>query len=77
MSIQGVGKIEQYVVGDVIRMHHYPACGGFRCWKITAVHLGGVKQEGSYELLPLDVLVNETINVPCIILETHPGIVRV
>lgn len=41
------------------------------------VHLGGEWQEGTYHLVPVDVHDNETIHVPCIILETHPSIERV
>lgn len=63
--------------GDVIRMQHYPACGGFRCWKVIGVHLGGVKQESTYALLPLDVTGNAEVHVPCIMLETHPRVFRV
>lgn len=70
-------EIQKFTVGDVIRMQHYPTCGGFRCWKIIGQYLGGVKQEGTYELFPLDVNGNEPIQVPCLMLETHPGIVRV
>jgi hypothetical protein len=70
-------EIQRFTVGDVIRMPHYPTCGGFRCWKVIGEHLGGVKQEGTYELLPLDVVGNEAVHVPCLMLETHPEIVRV
>lgn len=62
--------------GDTIRMPHYPTAGGFRVWKITGVHLGATRQESTYELIPLDASENKPINVPCIILETHPGIER-
>lgn len=77
MNPIGTGKLERYKVGDVVRMANYPTSTGFRCWKIIGEYLGGEKQEGSYELLPLEVHGNRTINVPCIMLETHQGIVRV
>lgn len=64
-------------VDDTIRIPHYKTTGGFRVWKVHGVHLGGTYQEGTYRLVPLDVKDNETIHVPCIILETHPGIERV
>jgi len=70
-------NVQRFSVGDVIRIPHYKTAGGFRCWKVVGVHLGGTKQEGTYALYPLDVLTNENVHVPCIILETHPGIVRV
>lgn len=70
-------EIKPFNCGDVLRMQHYPTCGGFRCWKVIGVHLGGIKQEGTYELLPLDVTGNERIQVPCLMLETHPAITRV
>jgi hypothetical protein len=70
-------KMQQFTVGDVIRMEHYATCGGYRCWKIVGMHLGGEKQEGTYELEPLDVYGNELIHVPCLMLESHPGIYRV
>jgi len=63
-------------VGDVLRMPHYPTVGGgrFRVWTVEGVHLGGTHQEGTYELRPIDILPNETIHVPCIMLEMHPGV---
>ena len=69
--------MQRFRIGDVIRIPHYPTCGGFRCWKVMAETLGGVKQEGTYNLQCIDVHENETIQVPCIILETHPGIQRI
>ena len=63
--------------GDTIRMPHYETAGGFRVWNVQGVHLGGEWQEGTYQLVPVDVHDNEPIHVPCIILETHPGIERV
>jgi len=72
-----MSNIQIFSTGDTIRMHHYPICDGFRCWKIIGVHLGKVKQESTYELLPLDVFENKTIQVPYLILETHPGIVKI
>ena len=65
-----------YVVGDTIRMKHYPTAGGFRFWKVVGVHRGATKQEGTYALLPLDVSENKQINVPCVMLESHPGVER-
>lgn len=65
---------KQYRVGDVIRLPHYETAGGFRVWQVVAVKLGGTKQEGTYELIPLDVHPNETIEVPCLMLETHQGL---
>ena len=66
-----------YTVGDVIRMPNYKTKGGYRVWKIIGCYLGGENQEGSYELYPLDMNCGENIQVPCIILESHPNIVRV
>lgn len=67
----------RFVVGDTIRMPHYETTGGFRVWKIIACILGGTYQEGTYTLRPLDVLENHQIEVPCIMMETHPKIERV
>lgn len=70
-------------VGDTIRMPHYNKdvgfCGfcGFRVWSVQAVNLGGEFQESTYALAPVDVHENELIQVPCIILETHPEIERI
>ena len=61
-------------VGDTIRMPHYETIGGYRVWLVQGVHLGGLFQEGTYRLKCVDVHDNETIHVPCIILETHPEI---
>jgi len=72
-----VRQLQRFRVGDIIRMPHYATCGGFRCWKVIAEILGGVKQEGTYQLQPLDVSDNETIQVPCLILESHPEITRI
>ncbi len=66
-----------FTVGDIIRVPNYDTCKGYRVWKVVGVYLGGLKQEGTYELFPLDVSENKPIQVPCIILETHPGIKRV
>jgi len=71
-------ETRKFTVGDVIRMPGYQTQPGrFRCWKVVGVYLGGTNQEGSYELYPLDILRNKIINVPCLILETHPHIVKV
>lgn len=61
-------------VGDVLRLPGYG--GGFRVWRVVGVHLGGKCQEGTYALEPLDWYANETIHVPCIILETHRELAR-
>ncbi len=66
-----------FLVRDIIRMPNFGTSGGFRVWVIHGVHLGGMYQEGTYHLVPLDVSENECIHVPCIILETHPRIERV
>lgn len=66
--------VRRFSVNDTIRMPHYPTTGGFRVWKIWAQKLGGTYQEGTYELKPLDVHDNAIIEVPCIMLETHPEI---
>ena len=71
---------QTFNVGDVIRMPHYDLAGGphrKRVWKVVGQHLGGTNQEGTYALHPLDYTDNEPINVPCVMLETHPGIERV
>jgi hypothetical protein len=69
-------EAKTFVVGDTIRMPHYATAGGFRVWKVIGQYLGGTRQEGTYALQPLDVVDNQPIQVPCIILETHPGIER-
>lgn len=69
--------ITRYNVGDTLRMKHYPTAGGYRVWKVYGVHLGATRQEGTYHLIPVDVSDNEAIHVPCLMLETHPGIERV
>ena len=61
-------------VGHILRLPHYKTAGGFRVWQVIAVKLGATHQEGTYELEPLDIHPNESIEVPCIILETHPAI---
>lgn len=68
---------DRFTVGDTIRMPHYETAGGFRVWQVQGVHLGGERQEGTYHLFALDIHGNEEIQVPCIILETHPEIERV
>lgn len=66
-----------YKVGDTITMPHYETKPGRnRVWKIVRVALGGNGQEGTYSLEPLDMMRGEPIEVPCIMLETHPGIQR-
>lgn len=64
-------------VGDVIRLPNYTTCGGYRCWKIVGIHLGAVKQESTYELIPIDVDANQEIQVPCIILDMNLKISKV
>lgn len=68
-----------FQVGDIIRMPHYKTVGKYRwrVWKITAQYIGGLHQEGTYSMIPLDILENEPINIPCLILETHPEIEKV
>jgi len=68
---------QKFKVGDTIRMPHYPTTTGFRVWKIQACRLGGAGQEGTFELRPLDVSENRTIEVPVIMLESHQSIERV
>lgn len=68
----------RYNVGDVIRMpHYYYSTNRKRVWRVTGEHLGAIEQEGTYSLVPLDILENEPIHVPCIILETHPDVEKV
>ena len=64
-------------VGDTIRVPHYSTAKGFRVWKVTGVHLGAEKQEGTYALKPLDVSENEPVHVPCLMLETNPAVEKV
>lgn len=71
------GEIRHFVPGDTIRMKHYATAGGYRVWKVDAVLLGGTYQEGTYRLKVLDLAENDTIFVPCIMLDLHPGIERV
>lgn len=66
--------VQRFSVGDIVRIPHYKTAGGFRVWKVTARKLGATYQEGTYSLKPLDVNENASVEVPCIILETHPGI---
>lgn len=66
--------VRRFQVGDAIRIPHYPTTGGFRVWMVTAQKLGGTFQEGTYTLKTLDVHENAPIEVPCIMLETHPEI---
>lgn len=68
-----------YTVGDTIRMPDYPTVGegAYRVWKIVGCHLGATNQEGTYSLVPLDIRPNEQIQVPCVMLDKHPGIERV
>lgn len=62
-------------VGEVVRLQHYPTMEGrFRVYMVVSVVLGGANQESTYELRTCDYLENETIHVPCIILDTHPGV---
>lgn len=63
-------------IGDVLRMPHYPTVskGRHRVWLVVGQHLGGTEQEGTYELRCCDVLENDRVHVPCLILETHPGV---
>lgn len=65
--------------GDIVRMPHYETVGvgRFRVWVVEGVNLGGVNQEGTYQLRALDVLDNCPIHVPCIMLETHPLVERI
>ena len=67
---------KRFKPGDTLRMPHYETAGGFRVWKVTGVYHGAERQEGTYHLIPVDMHENETIQVPCIILETHPEIER-
>lgn len=69
--------IQRLDVHDTIRMRHYPTTGGYRVWKVEAVLLGATYQESTYRLRPLDIDDHETIQVPCLMLETHPGIEKV
>lgn len=71
-----MAKKVSFKVGDVLRLPHYETSGGFRVWQVVGVHLGGTYQEGSYRLIPLDVHDNESLHVPCIMLETHPALER-
>ncbi len=61
--------------GDTLRIPHYATAGGFRVWMVEAVYHGAEKQEGTYHLKSLDINASDReIQVPCIILETHPEI---
>ena len=68
---------QSFKVGDVIRLPRYKTSTGYRVWQIIGCYVGAEGQEGSYELYPLDMDCGENIQVPCIILESHPNIVRV
>lgn len=62
---------QNFVVGDIVRIKHYPAVSGYRVWQIVAFHLGGLGQESTYELKVLDMTENKTINIPCVLLESN------
>lgn len=62
---------QDFNVGDIIRIKHYPTASGFRVWQIIAFHLGGLGQESTYELKVLDMSENKTINIPCVLLESN------
>lgn len=65
-------------VGETIRMPHNIYPGRYRVWRVTGHYCGGVSQEGTYSLRPLDIRENDAeIHVPSIILRTHPCIERV
>lgn len=68
---------KHFQVGDTLRMKNYPTAGGFRLWKVISHNLGGMHQEGSYGLKPLDQTENEPLNVPCVMLENMDFIERV
>lgn len=61
--------------GEVVRLPHYDTCPNqWRVYLVVGVHLGGLNQEGTYSLRCCEILENETIHVPCVMLETHPAI---
>jgi len=70
-----------YTVGDIVRLKHGH---GFRVWKITGIHLGGLGHENLVSLKPLEtssgsafgVGVPETV-MPLELLTTHPHVERV
>ena len=59
--------------GETIRIPHYATVPNrWRVYIVVAVVLGGLEQEGTYELRCCDILENECVRVPCVMLETHP-----
>jgi hypothetical protein len=63
-----------FSVGDILTIPNYETAGGYRSWEVVAVLLGGLGYEGVYELVGIDAKSSESIKVPCLLLETHPGI---
>jgi len=65
--------------GDILRMANFASRGGYRLWRVVEVALGGLNQESVYRLQALDkgeYADDHPIYVPCLILETCPGIER-
>jgi hypothetical protein len=75
--------MQTYKPGDTIVLPHYDTAGGpsrKRVWKVSAVYLGATHQESVYELSTVDLSPTDfgpMMLVPCIMLESHPGVVRV
>ena len=67
-----------FTIGDVVRLRHYDTTpeGRYRVWRVVGVYLGATEQESTYQLECLDVAENKPIQVPCLILESHPDVVR-
>jgi hypothetical protein len=70
-----------FKTGDVIRLPQYGADGGnigrSRVYKVVGCYLGADYQEGTYELESLDLKApDHVIQVPCVMLESHPTIER-
>jgi hypothetical protein len=73
-----LGEYRRFSPGDVIRVPGYATAGGYRVWMVYGVHLGGEKQESTYELLPLDYHAGiHKCHVPCVLLEYDTRIEKV
>lgn len=73
MSDSKAGKVA-ISTGSVIRIPQYDTAGGYRLYLVTATRLGATNEESVYEIYPLDVVDAKRMEVPCVLLDTHPGL---
>ena len=75
--------MQNFKPGDTITLPNYESNGGpaiKRVWKVSAVYLGGSHQESVYELSTIDRIPTDMgpiMLIPCILLESHSGVLRV